>query len=177
MKITEAELPTIYLRSGEIYFTDRPSVVITVLGSCVSVILFHRQLGLSSICHGSLPRCVNKRAWCGVCHESAKFVECSLRTMVDRFKQSGVELRELETRIYGGACMFSTRPLAEGAISVGKQNITTAQKLIDREGLKVVSSDIGGVQGRKIVFNTATGEVMLKRLLPQTMLANRGAGA
>jgi chemotaxis protein CheD len=176
MKIVEAELPTIYLRPGEIYFTDQPSVVITVLGSCVSVILFHRHLGLSSICHGSLPRCRNKRACSGACCESAKFVECSLRTMVDRFKQSGVALCELEARIYGGACMFSARPHAKGAISVGKQNITTAQKLIDREGLKVVSSDTGGEQGRKIVFNTATGEVMLKRLLPRIMLANEETG-
>jgi chemotaxis protein CheD len=176
MTIVEEDILTIYLRSGEIYFTDRPSVVITVLGSCVSVTLFHRRLGLSSISHGLLPHCRNRLDCGGACNESAKFVECSLSTMVDRFKQSGVALRELEARIYGGAEMFSARPGAKRAISVGRQNITTAQKIIDREGLKVVFSDVGGAQGRKIFFNTATGDVLLKRLSPRIILAGKGAG-
>ena len=57
MSLDESKFPVIYLKSGEIYFTEEPVIVLTVLGSCVSVTLFHRRLGYSAICHGLLPRC------------------------------------------------------------------------------------------------------------------------
>jgi chemotaxis protein CheD len=167
----ETELPTIYLRTGEIYFTAQPVVIITVLGSCVSVNLFHRRLGLSAVSHGLMPHCRNQQACDGSCAESAKYVECSLHTMVDWFKRSGVALRELETGVYGGADMFGKPSAAKFTFSVGKQNIETAVNALSNEGVPVLTMDVGGTQGRKIYFNTRTGEVLLKRLQPGVVLA------
>jgi chemotaxis receptor (MCP) glutamine deamidase CheD len=33
--------------------------------------------------------------------------------------------------------------------------------------------DVGGAQGRKLFFNTATGEVLLKRLQPGVIVAKK----
>jgi len=167
----ERELPVIYMRSGEICFSDEPNVIVTVLGSCVSITLFHRRLGLGAMSHGLLPHCRNRGACSHSCAESAKYVECSLHTMIGRFKQYGIPVRELETGIYGGADMFGALSSGRSRFSVGKQNIETAVKVLETEGIQVASKNVGGIQGRKIKFNTQTGEVRLILLQPGVVLA------
>lgn len=171
MLIAEREVPTIYIGSGEICFTDQPNVIVTVLGSCVSVTLFHRRLGLGAMSHGLLPHCRNQKACGRSCAESAKYVACSLRTMVGRFKQYGIAARELEAGIYGGADMFGASSLTRSRFSVGKQNIETAVNVLEAEGLQVFDKNVGGSRGRKIHFNTQTGEVRLTLLQPGVVLA------
>jgi chemotaxis protein CheD len=94
--------------------------------------------------------------------------------MLKRFKEAGVPPREIEVKAFGGADMFGKRPVDKGLISVGKQNIAVAQKIIEKGGLTVVSMDVGGNQGRKIFFNTQSGEIMLKRLMPNVILVDPG---
>jgi chemotaxis protein CheD len=174
MSPNDADLPQIYLKAGEIVFSDKPHITLTVLGSCLSVTMLHRPGGLSAISHGLLPHCRERAACSGDCKQMAKYVECSIVWMLKRFTEAGVPPRELEVKVFGGADMFTTRSVEKGVISVGKQNIAVAQKIIESEGLTVVSMDVGGNQGRKIFFNTQTGEVMLKRLMPNVILVDPG---
>jgi chemotaxis protein CheD len=51
-----------------------------------------------------------------------------------------------------------------GVISIGRQNIEMAEKILLSEGLTLKAKDVGGTGGRKILFYTGTGEVLLKRL-------------
>ena len=47
---------------------------------------------------------------------------------------------------------------------MGKQNIEMALRRLEDESLRLVTQDLGGARGRKILFNTYSGEVFLKRL-------------
>jgi chemotaxis protein CheD len=176
MTVDEAELPTVYLLSGEIHFTDRPAVVTTVLGSCVSVTLFNRRRGLSAICHGMLPHCRSGQTCGRTCAEAAKYVDCSLLAIISRFQQYGVVLSELEIGVYGGADMFGSLAGIKTSASVGKQNIEMALRILEREGALVHTMDVGGTEGRKMHFNTGTGEVRSVRLQPRVVLASNGNG-
>jgi chemotaxis protein CheD len=66
--------------------------------------------------------------------------------------------------MFGGADMFGVR---DGSATVGRQNIDKAVELMAAVGLRLVASDVGGPRGRKIFFNTSTGEVLLRRLSRQ----------
>jgi chemotaxis protein CheD len=46
---------------------------------------------------------------------------------------------------------------------------------LKKEGLSILSLDVGGATGRKLFFNTHTGEVLLKRLQPRVILASTQA--
>ena len=46
--------------------------------------------------------------------------------------------------------------------SVGSQNVVAAMGAIEKLGLKLISFDTGGEQGRKIFFYSGTGEVYLR---------------
>jgi len=175
MSLEESKLPVIYLKSGEIYFTEEPVIVMTVLGSCVAVTLFHRRLGYSAICHGLLPRCRGRDGCSDCCTESARYVECSIKLMSRQFRHMGVNLGEVEARIFGGSSMFGMTTLRGRHLSVGKDNIEIAIKTMELVGMPVSSMDVGGENGCKIYFNTMTGDVQFKRMPPRVILAGAGA--
>jgi chemotaxis protein CheD len=166
----------IYLKAGEIVISQDPSVVLTVLGSCLSVTMFHRRSGIGAICHSLLPQCAEAARCSRECSEPGKYVECSVRTLVKRFHQIGISSRELEVKVFGGADMFGPKSPLQGMISVGKQNVAIALQVMEKEGLSILSMDVGGIQGRKLFFHTHAGDVFLKRLSPRIILAGNGAG-
>jgi len=169
-------LPFIYLKAGEIHFSEYAAVVSTVLGSCLSVTMFNRKLAIGAIFHGFLPQCRVGQSCSNGCTEGFKYVDCSIRKMVKLFDRLDANRRNLEVKVFGGADMFDAARNGRGAFSVGRMNITTAMAILEKEGLNIVSMDVGGTQGRKLYFDTRTGEVLLKRLQPRVILANAGAG-
>lgn len=152
-----------YLKPREAYFIRGPLVVVTVLGSCLTVTMFHKRLGLSAICHALLPRCDNNGGCRTDCREKFKYVDCSIREMAGRLETNGAKRGELEVKIFGGADMFTVRE-GRADYTVGRKNFLTAVEALARERLVVAASDVGGTQGRKIYFHSDTGRVLLKRL-------------
>jgi chemotaxis protein CheD len=171
LSLSENTLPVIYLRAGELHFSEQSARVYTVLGSCIAVTMFHRRLGIVAICHGLLPECRGKGQCGGECPAPGKYVDCAIQWMTKRFKQQGVLLREIEIKVFGGADTFSTGPAGRGGIRVGKRNAGMALRALGKEGLNILSLDVGGAIGRKLFFNTHTGEVLIKRLQPHVVLA------
>jgi chemotaxis protein CheD len=154
----------IRLRAGEMHYSDAPSLVITVLGSCLSVTMHIPRLGIGGICHGLLPACTGRKGCSGRCGEGFKYVDCSIRQMIGMFIKAGAKRSEIEVKYFGGADMFTRKIEKQGVISVGRQNIMSAEAVLKRAGLRIAKQDAGGLRGRKIYFFTHTGEVLLKRL-------------
>ena len=168
--------PVVYLRAGEMHFSEKPVVVSTVLGSCLSITMFHRKLAIGAVCHGFLPQCRSRQACDDGCIEKFKYVDCSIQKMLKLFDRLDVKRRELEVKVFGGADMFATAKNGRATFSVGKLNITTAEKIIEQEGLSIVSMDVGGTRGRKLYFHTRTGKVLIKHLEPCVIMASIGVG-
>lgn len=164
MTSARGKLPHHYLKPGELLVTQEPMVISTLLGSCLSVTMFSPRRALGAICHGLLPICreAGEISCQNGCDNGLRYVSCAIFRMLDAFRQQGILPLEIDVKIFGGSDMFSRK---EGkSATVGKQNIQKALEIIDGEGLKLVASDVGGERGRKIIFNTLTGEVWLKRL-------------
>jgi chemotaxis protein CheD len=162
----DTNLPVVYLRPGQIYVADKPTVVSTLLGSCVSITLFNRALRWGAICHGILPACKKKkRGNCNQeCKELYKYIDCAFRHMVLLSRSCALNHEETEVKLFGGAGMLTPHKNRHGIMSVGDQNIRMALRLIKSEGFNILASDTGGNSGRKLFFLTHTGDVYLKRL-------------
>jgi chemotaxis protein CheD len=158
------ELESIYLKPGELYFGENPVVVSTILGSCVSVTMFHPFSRIGAICHGLLPHCGEKKSCDGACLLGFKYVDCSIEKMIDKFDALGVRRGDIEVKIFGGADMFGVRSVDTRCKSVGMENVKAAKTIIEKEGLRVAAFDTRGHRGRKILFLPHTGDVFLKRL-------------
>lgn len=78
----------------------------------------------------------------------------------------GVDPGDIEIKMFGGADMIMVR---KGSRSwdnqrVGRQNIIMARDVARENNLIIKKSDVGGTLGRKLYFDTESGEVWLKRL-------------
>ena len=81
------ELPTIYLKPGEVHFGGEPSRVITVLGSCVAVIMYHRHTRTGAICHAVMPTYVAAKKKRPPSEEILQYVDSSVEWMLNRFEK------------------------------------------------------------------------------------------
>ncbi len=57
MPESTAILPDLELQPGELYLARSPSILRTILGSCVGVTFWSARLGAGALCHGVLPKC------------------------------------------------------------------------------------------------------------------------
>lgn len=154
-------LPYVYLMSEEVWFTGKPTIVSTVLGSCVSVTMFARHVRFAAICHAILPVCAKMGTCPATCGKQYKYVNCVIPKMVQRFQKHDIRPRDLEVNLFGGADMPGSGRTGD---RVGQLNTQTAIGAIKSEKLRLKASDVGGFLGRKIYFHTHTGEILLKRL-------------
>src|SRR5208282_4568329 len=121
----------------EILISDKPDVVKTVLGSCISVTMFNSRLRLGAICHGLLPEC-NEMNGCDCnCLEGARYVDCSIRNMLEELHSLGILNDEIEVKMFGGADMFKTNRSSPNPINVGEKNIRAAFKIIGESNLRL----------------------------------------
>ncbi|MBF0626914.1 MAG: chemotaxis protein CheD [Magnetococcales bacterium] len=158
----------IRLDPGELFIGTSPAEVHTVLGSCVSVTMYHARLRQGAICHGRKPThaCMGARSGLKICRELGDHVLCSLEFMLAWFDQKGVARQELEVKLFGGGMMFSNpSALSDNPLlNMGKRNIDTAMEFIRSRRLHLTASDVGGPWARQIVFLTDSGEIRLKRM-------------
>lgn len=160
----QREKPRIYLKPGELCIGKRPVVVTTVLGSCVSATFYHQATGLSAICHALQPQCSSGEPCPERCPVRYRYAVCAIQAMTQQMISRGVRPREIEVKLFGGAALIGGSHPKTTAISMGRQNVTAAIESIHECGLVLKVMDVGGSFGRKIIFDTATGEILMKRL-------------
>jgi chemotaxis protein CheD len=154
--VVDPEMPeVIYLHPAQMCFCDRPSRVETVLGSCVAVTMWNARLQIGCICHAVLPLNESRN------HEPLKYVDSSIHSMLRELEKHSSRRSDIEVKVFGGASM---RQLAPGRKSVGHQNVDAALAVLRQEGFTLRTSDLGGTEGRKLRFYSATGEVFVKRI-------------
>jgi chemotaxis receptor (MCP) glutamine deamidase CheD len=140
---------------GGIYASNEPSVVRTVLGSCIAVCLRDPVARVGGMNHFMLPDAHGDDA------ESARYGVNAMELLINRCMREGADRSRLEAKVFGGGHVLRTRNHAE---NVPRRNIRFAFKFLETEGIKVVSQDVGGQAARIVMFFTDTGKVLLKRL-------------
>lgn len=162
MRPYNSELPIVYLKPGELYIGNTAANVVTTLGSCLAVTVYHSRSRLGAICHGLVSQCMDKETCESSCAEEFRYVDCAILYMLKTFDALGIKRSEIEVKLFGAADAIVLGLKVKR--TVGKENINMARDILKREHLRVKSSDIAGTRGRKIFFNTRSGEVYLKYL-------------
>lgn len=149
---------SLYLKPGEIFYADTPMVVNTVLGSCVSITMFVRRLGIGMMSHCMLPSSTEalKRG-----EDIMKYVDCAVLYMNKTVINAGAEKKETEVKLFGGSNMFT---VSEGDAGVGNRNVTAAMVILKNLGYIITASDTGGQFTRKLYFSLDTGTVYLRKI-------------
>lgn len=143
-----------YLYPGTLFVHRNQHLVTTVLGSCVSVCLWNKTAMLGGINHYLLP------LWNGEGLPTPKYGNIAIEKLVEKVRAISSPGDKLVAKVFGGASMWEK---TEGLLAIGQRNIEYATETLETHDIPIVSSDVGGYQGRKIIFDTATGTVMMRR--------------
>jgi len=152
------DVSCIYLLPGEVYYSEEPVMVNTVLGSCITVTMFNKKKQIGMICHGMLPD--SKEAFKRD-ENCMKYVDCCILHMYETFQKKEIKPSETEVKVFGGSDMFAYEGKGD---TVGKKNITSAIKNLTDLKYNILAKDIGGQFTRKLYFSTETGIVYVRKI-------------
>ncbi|MCL6583801.1 MAG: chemotaxis protein CheD [bacterium] len=153
------DLPTINLLPGELYIAKQPSIISTLLGSCVSICLYAPAFKVGAMCHCLLPLYSARSSR----EETFKYVDQAIRYMVNKMKEMNIPQDKIMAKIFGGADML-LKLNDHPSLSIGRQNIEVAKAILQEYRIPIEKEDTGGSSGRKIFFLSSTGKVWVKRI-------------
>ena len=143
------------MNAGYIYVPRVPTLISTVLGSCVSVCLWDRERAYGGMNH-FLYSVTRDPALA-----TALYGNVATKALVRFFLEEGSKVKHLEAQIFGGAHLPNCLP---EAARVSRENVTVARTVLRRNKIPVVSEDTGGNKGRKLVYNNLTNEMLVIRV-------------
>lgn len=144
----------IFLGPGECFFGAAGVRIRTVLGSCVSIIMWHPQRRIGGMCHFVLP---GRQAQKGA-RLDGRYAEDALLWLLTEVGRAGSKPAEYLVRLVGGGRMF------EGGTDIGQRNIESARRLLREHNLPLQGEDIAGTGHREVIFDIASGKVWLKHV-------------
>ena len=151
------EVSSVYLHAGQIFVSVHPSVVTTILGSCVSVCLWDRVVGIGGINHYVMAVGNGRRSG-----DVGRFGHLAIPRLIDGMIGVGSRKPDLVAKVFGGANVIGA--IAGGKNHVGTKNVEQALAMLETEGIPVVAQDVGGSRGRKLIFNTQDGVARVRKL-------------
>ena len=146
-----------YLYPSAIFADEEPHKVSTVLGTCVAVCLHDTKLNIGGINHFMLP------LWNGEGLASPKYGNIAIEKLLDKMYQMGSNKKDLVAKVFGGK---EAEDEKQSVFNIGKRNFELALEKLETEKIKIVSQSIGGAFGRKLLYSTDTGEVLMKYIKP-----------
>jgi chemotaxis protein CheD len=161
----DSELPEVYLHPGEAYVAREPTVIRTILGSCVGVTFWSARLRVGALSHAQLPRCPEEGAGQSFLNRH-RYVDFAIRELARQFDLLGASRQEVQVKLFGGADVL---PVSNSHLlrpTIGKLNCEAAIDTLRAEGLILAASSLGGTSGRSLRFYTGTGEVRVRLLTP-----------
>jgi chemotaxis protein CheD len=101
--------------------------------------------------------------------DDPRYGDVAIAQLLAAFGKHGCRRTDLQAKVFGGADVLPTM----SGHSVGSNNIRFALDVLEHERIPVVAQRTGGTLGRKIIFHTALGEVLVGALT-QTLGVLRG---
>ncbi|MGZ3236260.1 MAG: chemotaxis protein CheD [Burkholderiaceae bacterium] len=151
----------IFLQPGEYFVGNEQYRIRTLLGSCVSITLWHPHLRIGAMSHFLL----SSREATSVSELDGRYGVEALSLMCQELRQVGVCKEECQGKIFGGGNMFPNQMRSDG-LNVGQKNGETARALLQQHGIKILSESLFGNGHRQIAFNVASGDVWVKQIKP-----------
>lgn len=158
----------IYLQPGDLYFGSGQIRLVTLLGSCVSTLLWHEGRRLGGMSHFMLPTRAN-RAEEGF---EGRYADESFALFRRQIEGENTTPGEYRVMLFGGANMFSTE--SHDRINVGERNIRAARTLLPKHGFTIEHSDVGGIGYRRLSFDLFTGKVSCTQVNDRQVSAAAG---
>jgi chemotaxis protein CheD len=154
----------VILHAGDYFFGGSGAQVHTLLGSCVSITLWHPKHKIGGMCHFALPENYNPHS-----HRfNPRFGDDCYRLFKRSVAKHNTMLHEYEAKIFGGGNMYAKHNLFSSLeerierLPVGEKNVASAVSFLAEEDIELKVAHVGEFGYRKIIFDIESGDVWVK---------------
>jgi chemotaxis protein CheD len=137
-----------FVMGGQLVIAETPMELVTIVGSCVAVCLWDRKTKIGGMNHYMLPSVDDVT---NLMNGGLSATRMLIKSMVSKMS----DIKNLEAKIFGGGNKF----FSENFLVVGSQNVAAAKHVLKEAGIPIVLQNTGGIFGRKVYFDTLTGNV------------------
>lgn len=146
---------------GEYFVTQRELVIVTVLGSCVSVCLRDRANGIGGMNHFMLPG--NHDGGLSTISASARYGVYAMELLINHLLKLGARRSDFEAKVFGGGSVLRGMT----ANNVGERNAEFVREYLATENIQIAAQDLLDIYPRKVYYFPNTGRVLVKKLKSQ----------
>ncbi len=139
---------------AQIQISTSPSIMRTILGSCIGICIYDKVKKVGGLAHILLPSCNNKE-------KPEKYADTAIPLLVKDLYKHGCKKENLSAKIAGGASMFKFNSNVSLA-QIGERNIEMTLKLLEENNIPVMVADVGGNSGRVIDFFLEDGRLKVR---------------
>jgi chemotaxis protein CheD len=140
------------LNIGEVHVTsENTGYVCYGLGSCIALFLTDNRHTVSGGAHIALPKSSELFG--------SKGAEAMINELIYVFKSYGYQPAYLTAKIAGGSKVTVGK-----TFHVGDQNIQAVKEVLQKNGITIISSDVGGHEHRTVQYLSKTGDLIVSTL-------------
>jgi chemotaxis protein CheD len=156
----------VFLNPGEHFVGDERHRIRTLLGSCVSITLWHPGLRVGAMSHFLL----SERSARTLGPLDGRYGEEALQLMSDQLMRQSVNLKDCDAKIFGGGDMFPQHRGDGMAVNVGRKNGEAARRMLEARGIRIRSESLFGEGHRRILFDVRSGHVWSRQVKIESAL-------
>jgi chemotaxis protein CheD len=142
---------------GEYFITNRETLIVTVLGSCVSVCLRDKVSGAGGMNHFMLP---DSEACSSAIGNSARYGTYAMEMLIDQLLKLGAQRANLQAKVFGGGRVLNIF----NANNIGDRNVSFVRSYLKTEQIPVIAEDLLDIYPRKVYFFPDSGRVLVRKI-------------
>ena len=156
------DIREVFLQPGDFHFGGGRTRISTLLGSCISITLWHPTRLIGGMCHFMLPT----RGQPAGAPLDGRYADEAL-ALFDRAVATAVsQPADYQVKVFGGGNMLTHPGNGAEPMNIATRNVDSAYALLARHGYRPTVAHCGGQGHRKLFFDLWTGHVWLAHRPP-----------
>lgn len=149
------EIHAVFLNPGEFHFGAGNTRISTLLGSCVSITLWHPRRHIGGMCHYML----TERKRPANAKLDGRFASEAFDLFLQHVEAAGTRPSDYQAKLFGGANML-TGPSGQ-QMDIGPRNVAYGRQLLASRNIALMAEHVAGSGRRKLHFDIWSGDVWL----------------
>ena len=145
---------TVVLRPGDFHFGGGHTRISTLLGSCVSITLWHPRQRIGGMCHYMM----TERSRAPDSALDGRYASEAFDLFLQHVEAAGTRPAEYQAKLFGGANMFTGNA---AKMDIGRRNIELGRSLLASRHITLIAEHVAGSGRRKLHFDLWSGDVWL----------------
>jgi chemotaxis protein CheD len=151
----EIEYKTKFILPGELFFSSKPYKISTVLGSCISVVLYNIKYCFGGMNHYVLDFALNKNSFVDL-----KYGEFSIPILISKMKKQDNNLKNCVAKIFGGGNVVNSIT----NVNIGLNNIKIAKKILSDYNIPIIKEYVNNDFGLKVHYFNFNNKVLVSKI-------------